>query len=448
MVPAAPDASDAAPDRHVSVSPLARVREHVARALARRRVRDVVVFGLFLLITVLWFHRLMAHIGNAVLLGPNDESYGIRVYWGAEQVGKTVFTYHRDLLNGAPEGLPFSPAVQIANAFIPGTIWLLHLAFGWTAASNIFLLGGIVLTGFSMYVLLDRLGLHPMAGIFAGYALAFNPWMTLRAYAGHSGFMQAWLFPLGVAVLLYMHRRRSILSAVIAGAVVAFSFYAGSYYGLLACLVFAVFWVVDFAGQTTWSERLWSFTLVDVSVVTAGILFIPALLAWHADRAAVALSVSNPVQHLQNLGATAEAYILPSARHPLLGGITRHFDPQAADHWSESTLYLGWSLIVLGLVGAFLVIRRRPVTMVPPALRHLLVSAVVLAPVAFLFSLRRETTVFGVDLPMPSYLLGTVTTFWRVFARFGLLVTFALAILAALASRRRSAALDTGSRSR
>ena len=37
------------------------------------------------------------------------------------------------------------------------------------------------------------------------------------------------------------------------------------------------------------------------------------------------------------------------------------------------------------------------------------------------------------DIPMPSYLIGEITTFWRVFARFGLLVTFALAALAAFA---------------
>jgi hypothetical protein len=191
-----------------------------------------------------------------------------------------------------------------------------------------------------------------------------------------------------------------------------------------------VFWVVDFVRQRSWHERLWAFTLVDVALVTSAIAFLPALLAWHNQRQSVAAGVSNGTQHLQDLGATAESYILPSFRHPWLGGITRHFSPRS-EFWAENTLYLGWSLLLLGLVGAVLVVRRHPETFARPLTRFFLVGMTVLAPVAFLFSLKRETSVFGLDVPMPSYAVGEFTTFWRVFARFGLLVTFALAALAA-----------------
>ncbi len=66
---------------------------------------------------------------------------------------------------------------------------------GLTAAENTFLLSGFVLTGFAVYLLLDRLGLDPLASIYAGYVVAFNPWMIERAYAGHHGYMHAWVFP-------------------------------------------------------------------------------------------------------------------------------------------------------------------------------------------------------------------------------------------------------------
>jgi hypothetical protein len=118
-------------------------------------------------------------------------------------------------------------------------------------------------------------------------------------------------------------------------------------------------------------------------------------------------------------------------RHPILEPITRAFDKRADDHWSENTLYLGWSLIALGITGIVLVIRGHRDSFTSPLRRFFLVCMVVLAPAAFMFSLKRETTIFGVDIPMPSYLIGEFTTFWRVFARFGLLVTFALAALAA-----------------
>ena len=401
-------------------------------ALGRPRVRDALMLLLFFLLTAVWFHRLMFHLHDAVLVGPNDESYSIRQYWAALHLGKTPFTLHRDPLNGAPEGLPISTAVQIANFIIPGSIWALHYAFGLTAAENIFLLGGFVLTGFSVYLLLDRLGFHPLASLYAAYAMMFNPWMIERAYAGHHGFMQAWVFPLEIAALLYAHTRRSVLSAVLVGLAIAVAFYETSYYGLLAILVFVVFWTVDLLQQRTRDQRFWSFTLADISIFTTVVAFTPALIAWYGDRKSVAAQISNPVEDLQNLGAAPQSYVLPSVRNPVLGGITRHFDPLADRHWAENTLYLGVSMLTLGVIGAVLIWRKHPETRKTPRLRFFLVCMLILAPAAFLCSLKRETNVLGLNVPMPAYLMGEVTTFWRVFARFGLLVTFALATLAAL----------------
>ena len=305
-----------------------RVHSYLAGALSRRWVCDTVVTLAYVGITVLFFHKLMLHIGDSVLFEPNDESAGIRLYWGAEFQGENPFTQRRDTLNGAPEGLPLASAVNIANAVIPGTIWLLHYAVGLTAAANVFLLGGFVLTGVSFYVLLSRLGFHPLASFVAGYALAFNPWMMVRAGAGHHGFMQAWIFPIVVALLLHQYRRRTISSAVLVGLGLALAFYTNSYYGLMAGLVVGVFWIVDFVRQKGWHDRLWCFTLADIAIVTSLIAFLPALIAWAQQKRTVAAGVSNELQHLQNLGAASESYILPSFRHPWLSGITRHYTDQ------------------------------------------------------------------------------------------------------------------------
>jgi hypothetical protein len=404
----------------------------LAVALENRRVRDAVVLVAYLCVTALWFHRLMVHYNDAVLYKPNDESYGIRQYWGSEYFHSTPFTQTRDPLNGAPEGLEMAPAIQIANALIPTTIWGLHYLFGFVGASNIFLLSGLVLTGFAFYALLDRLGMHPFAAFYAGYAVAFNPWMLERAGAGHSGFMQAWIFPVVIAVMLYARQHNSVRAAVIVGLTLALSFYTNSYYGLMAGLIFGIFWVLDIVKQKNWADRFWAFTMADIAFVVAVVAFVPALVAWRTSSRAVSAGISNGVDQVQSLGATTQAYFLPSFRHPLLSHITRHFYPQAAFVWSENTLYLGWSLIVIGLVGAYLVFRRDAVTFARPLTRYFSIAMVILVPAAFFFSLQRQTTWFGVKIPMPSYVISEFTTFWRVFARFGLLVTLALAALAAI----------------
>ena len=409
---------------------------HVRIAWGRRRVRDALALVVFIGFTALWFHGLLLHLGDAVLLGPNDETNSIRQYWAAEQLGKTPFTLHHDPFNGAPEGVFISTAVQVANGIIPGTIWLLHYFMGLTAAENVFLLSGFVLTGFAVYVLLDRLGLDPLAGIYAGYVVAFNPWMIERAYAGHHGYMHAWVFPLLIAALLYVRRTHSVLAAALAGAALTLTFYESSYYGLLAALVFGVFLAVDFIQQPSWRDRLWSFTLLDVAAVTAIVTFLPALIAWRGDRQAVSSGITNPVSQLQNGGASLVSYVLPWWRNPALGGITTHFYPLIPSKWSDNntnTLYIGWSLIALAAVGAVLVIRRHAETTRTATLRFFLVCSLILVPAAFVCSLKRKTSILGIDVPMPAYFVGHVTTFWRIFARFGVLVTFACAILAAVA---------------
>ena len=408
------------------------MRAGLSKTLERSWIRYAVVTAAYLAFTALWFHELMLNIGSAVLYGPNDASYGIRQYWGAEFQGQNPFTQTRDELNGAPEGLPIGSAVQIANFLIPGAIWGMHYLVGLTVASNLYLLGGLVLTGTSFYVLLERMGIHPLPAFFAGYAVTFNPWMMERAGSGHSGFMQAWIFPLVIALLLYQHRRRTVLSAVFVGLGLALAFYDNSYYGLMAALVVGVFWIVDVARQPTWRERLWCFTLADVALLAAVVAFLPPLLVWRTQTDAVSANISNAAQHVQNLGATAESYVLPSFRHPYLSGITRHFAPRSEFVWSENTLYLGWTLIALGVAGLVLVARRHPFTYGRASTRYFLVAMAVLAPAAFVFSLKRETSIFGIDVPMPSYAISEFTYFWRVFARFGLLVTFALAALSAV----------------
>jgi hypothetical protein len=409
------------------------LRTRTRDALARRWTRDILALLLSVLVTFFWFWRLILHIGNAVLYAPNDESYSIRLYWAAAHFGRTPWTLHRDILNGWPEGLGIPTAVEWANGLIPGVIWAFHYVIGITAAENVFLLGGFVVSAFTIYHLLDRFGLHPVASAYGAYAVTFSPWMFERAGAGHHGFMQLWVFVLQIWTLIWLRRRRSLLPAAAVGVALAVTFYDSPYYGLLDAVLVGVFLIVDFVQQETWHDRLWSFTLLDIAIVAAIVAYLPPLIAWAGDRAAVAAGVSNPIQEVQNGGASLASYAMPGTRNPFLGGITTHFYPRANFEWSENTLYLGWSLVALAFMGAWLVIRRHRVTRATPLRRYLLVSITILAPVAFIWSLKAKTSVFGLDVPTPSYLVGHITTFWRVYARFGTLVLLCFGILAALA---------------
>ena len=100
--------------------------------------------------------------------------------------------------------------------------------------------------------------------------------------------MHAWVFAVLVGSLLYLHRRRTVWSGVVVGLALITTMYQGSYFGMLGALVGVVFLAVEFVQARSWHERLWLITLADVAIVVALIAFLPALIAWHYDREAVA----------------------------------------------------------------------------------------------------------------------------------------------------------------
>src|SRR5207302_1431156 len=120
--------------------------------------RLVAAFVLFTALTFLWNLPMAMSPGHRVLRGPADGTLTIRADWATGAVGKTPFTATRDPLNGAPEGIPYFSAVTWTAPVQGGATLLLHYAFGWIAAWNIFLMLGFLLTGFFAFVLLDRLG--------------------------------------------------------------------------------------------------------------------------------------------------------------------------------------------------------------------------------------------------------------------------------------------------
>ena len=90
------------------------------------RIRMVAFIGF----TAFWFHGLLLHLGDAVLLGPNDETNNIRQYWAAEQLGKTPFTLHQTRSTALRKGLRLDrgagrqrnhPGDDLAAALLHGT---------------------------------------------------------------------------------------------------------------------------------------------------------------------------------------------------------------------------------------------------------------------------------------------------------------------------------------
>jgi hypothetical protein len=406
-----------------------RVAERWEWVAADGRRRAAFAFLFFLLLTLVWYAPLVIHLSGAVLVGPADSTLSIRSYWAINHQHGDPFTFTHDNLNGAPEGVPWYRAVAVAQPVQTIATWIPHSWIGFVGGFNLFLLAGIVLTGFFAFVLLDRLGFHPVVALYGGYVLAFNPWMFMRAFAGHAAFLHVWIFLAMILCLLEMSRTRQVRWAALAGLCFGGTFLISSYFGLLGTLVFGLYFLYEFVRVEDWGERLWTATLACAGSAVLGLCVLPGAIAYHIDHSTVLRSISNPTDELQRLGAETAAYLLPARNHPVFGPITRHFTSSA--NFAEQTLFFGYTTMVLAAIGVVLVIRRHPVTTSGFLRRTALVFAAILLPFAYWASLKRVVHPFGVPVPAFSFFMGYVTSFFRVYARFGVIVGIALVLLAA-----------------
>lgn len=396
--------------------------------MTRRRTATAVV-GAAVALTLLWFAPLVGHLGSAVLGGPSDLTSTARDYSAARDQGKSPLTFERDPTLNAPEGQRFSPGLAVATGIQTAFVWAMKEAVGFVAALNLYLLLGVVLAAVAMFALLRRLGLHPLASAFGAYVWAFNPFVFEKAYAGHAGLVHVWVFPALVLAILRARERRTLASWALVGAAVAAAFYVHSYFGFLALLVLFVFGSVDLVREPRRSETLRN---AGTAVGAALALLVPTFLAYRRDRAGVATVTDHPVEALQQFGARVTAYVVPAEGHPFLGGIVGDETRQRLVESGEPTLFFGYTTMLLAALAVVLLVRR-PGAVDGGERRYAAIACAVLAPAAFLLSLPRTFDVLGIGVPMPSYLLGEVSTAVRVYARFGVLVGLALAVLAALA---------------
>lgn len=397
--------------------------------LAARGDGKVGAFAFFALVTALWLLPVLADLNGRVLgERPNDTTSTVRDYWVAEQSGKTPFTLRRDRFIGAPEGRPAVSAIQIANAIQPAFVWAVKSATGTLAALNLFLLFGFLLTAFVTFVLLSQLGLGFLPSLFGGYVFGFSPWLFEQGFAGHVNLVHAWVLPLLVLALLQVRRRRTIISAALVGATLALAFYMQSYLGLLAAAMATTFLVIDLVTSRTWSERLWSLTLFDIACIAALVALAPPIATGLLQRDDV--SGAFATESADFFGARASWYVIPSARQPVAKPFIES-DTWPPAHVGDAVVFFGYSTIALAIVGLVLTARRRSILTAQSDRRFALLFAAVLLPTAFVTSLPPRISVGGLELPTPSVLIGSVTSAWRIYSRFGVLVGLALAILAA-----------------
>jgi hypothetical protein len=364
--------------------------------------------------------------------------------WGTWYVARAFSTFPPPLLWTDlvffPIGfeIPFLPGVGL----ILGPAALLQTVLGLVLTYNVLWWLSFALAGYTMYLLVRDLVGDRTAAFVCGALFAFSSYRLIHSVEHLPILMASFLVPLFALVLLRAEARPTI-GAVVACALVLAASAGISWYCTVSLLVYLGLALVVLA-RDRGVTGLRAMPLVPCLVGLAAFVLavspfvVPLIVSPARDSI-----VNRPLAESAEYSADLLAFFVPSPRNPVFGGLTRPLYERFTGNPYEQTVYLGYVLLALAVVGA--ITAAKPVTRV---FRVTAVVAFVLALGPFLhvagawrFPVDGET----VSVPLPYLLLRYVPFVKgaRVSSRFVELVLLGLIVLAGFGLARLWARLRT-----
>ncbi len=300
---------------------------------------------------------------------------------------------------------------------------------GPVGAFNLFLILNYVLAGLAMYLLALELTGNRAASALAGILFAFNPYHYAHGIV-HMDLASTWPMPLMILAILRLERDAGWRSwTLLAFSLVLFHVYCSFYYYIFLPLLLIAWliilgvdrYVFDFSAWKRLRGALGRVPLSKRILAAAALLVLiaGAVLVYKIYLLPSASQVVRPLHWQERFKLSWANYLAPGVDHPLFGGITRAFVP-VRRNVTESTAYIGWVALALGLWGFRLALRDRRAWMM--LLLGLGGLSLTLGPYLELGALR---------LPMPALLLHSLAPFVRVISRYSIILQIAVTALAA-----------------
>lgn len=370
---------------------------------------------------------LVIHLTHSVYAVPGDPYGAMAMY--RELVNHHVNPFLPGTLHqiAAPEGLPVPWPRNLASAPSILTLYLLTTFFGAAPALSLYTLAGYVLTGTITFLFARRLTGNTWAALIAGWTFAFYPFASINGL-GHNDNVQGWLLMLAVWQMVELMWHPTRRNGLLAGLAVVLSMWWSPYFilfgGVAYVSITAVALMLSWRGgslRATFIPQLIAALLVVVFLVYLGVL---------STAGAEIGARANGISDLYAYAARPLEYLLPDIRNLLFGSDTRHYI-ETHQHESgsmEDTLYLGITVILLALVAVVALFLRK----LKPRVNGAVLALLVLAVVSVATSMQPKMSILGIAVPFPSHFISEVTTTWRVYSRFVILVMLTFALLAAV----------------
>lgn len=389
----------------------------------------VIVATLYSLVVT---YPLFLQLDRSIYGYPGDATGTVAVYswWEyALRHGQNIFD---NTLWGAPYGAGWQ---AVPFAVIPVLVFApLSALIGGTAAYNVEVLSSFPLTAWLTYLLARRLGCKPLGAAFAALAFAFVPFHIEKAQ-GHAGQTHMELLAGTLLFLLRWRQGGSRWNLVGAGAMAGLTLWDDYYLAYIGAFMVATFFVVSVIQKragTASIEWLKKHAGAAIAVAVVTTLFVPAtvLTAERPSNGSIGGAVSaqaagfnQGLEQIRVYSARPLEYLLPFHANPLIPRAVLRYeqDHLHGSNFTEQTLFLGYTVMLLALVAAAMGWRRFETRLL---LALGLVGFVVALPPGLHFG--------GLVVPTPSLLLNKVFSIFRVYSRFGILVMLGAALLAGL----------------
>ncbi len=360
---------------------------------------------------------LTAAIAAPVLLSPATRLFGL------ETVGRhhDPFTFIEQLRRGGFSAPFFQPVTD-------GPGWLMARVVGPVVAFNVLVLAGFPLSAAAAYVLARRMTASHAGALLAALLYAFSPFhLAHAAYHPHVAQTQ-WLPLYALALWRALEDATAARLALLAGASLLLglsNFYSGLVGGVLTLGVLA-------ATGVAWRQdptRLRSLARTGLALACPVAIVGGAMAALAPEGLAPRFAF--PASDAALFSARAWSYLLPPAYHPLFGRWSRGLWERAGlgESIVEQQVGLGWSVLALAVVAIAGVLRGRE------RARPHLSWVVGLAALAFACS-----------LPGGGLLVHALAPMFRAYARFGVAVQLAVALLAGAGMARLQRGASPGRR--
>jgi O-antigen/teichoic acid export membrane protein len=373
------------------------------------------------------FWPLVTGLGSTVVGPGSDASGAIGWLWSLQhEGGYHLFGSVHHTVTSAPVGWTGGNGANIQWLLPYYAAYLATKVVGATAAYNLVVLTGYVLSGVSMYVLARYLRCSPLVAGWAALAYIVFPWHLART--PHGSLIHLEFLPLLLLTLVAAARRPSWLRFGLVGAVTLVTWLTSGYLGAMA-VVAAGFFAL-FVAFTTARRRA---AIVLAGAAAAAVLpsLFVALLSIVSGFGRGA-GLQRAAGDLSIYGLRPLELFVPSRGNFVLGGRLTHFliAHQHGSNQTETSNYAGF--LTIALVLGWLVVAWRGRRRLSGRLQTATVGLVGVAVGALLLAAPSPILVAGHRIWMPSRLLWEVVPAVRVPSRWDALLMTALVPLAAL----------------